>query len=593
MGADLLHYDSTIRATVDDVRAAQELVHEAGLAAMLARWEAEDRQREGKRGARGAWASPEQIITMLMVLARLRRAQTVANLTALVVTGLTDAAVERLGLDARGMKPRAAYHRLQRSLRRMNRVMDPHLEHVHRHRKLSKTEFAAQNAGADAGRTERNKQRLRTFTSELLLATWRAMPAEVRGRYHGNIAVDGTFIPAWGKHGTYRRSDHVAIEPHADWYVRDGEHALDPSADAKEVAKKKRMWGWEATLAVMTTNDPTRADTFPKLVLGMDVDKPARSPGRNAIHALTPLHAAGVPAGMLIGDRAYGNTPKVQDFQRPARLMGYELLYDMKATDVGKVRMFNGVVMLEGNAYSPSILGHPELVQATLHFREGDERGAKIDEATYHARIAARARFLVQFRTAQRPDGSRQGLCPAAGPNPTVSCPLRPRDVDPRAGEGMTLMPVKRSAVPGAETAGPLCNNAGGTAVLKGEVWERNAMALQYGTRAWHRLYRTGRQTIESRNGLLKDDAGPQIAAPGRRRVRGQAALTVFLATMIAAHNLVLIERFLAADVAVDARGRGSARQHTTRRRDAVWGPKAALRALQPRAPGAEEPAHP
>lgn len=588
MGADLLHYDSTIRATVEDVRAAQQIVRDAGLAEMLARWEAADREREGKRGARGAWASPEQIITMLMVLARLKRAQTVANLTALLVTGLSDAGMERLGLNGRGMEPRAVYHRIHRSLRRMNRVMDPHPQHVHRHRKLSKAEFEAQNALADEGRTERNKERLRTFSSELLLATWRAMPSEVRERYQGNIAVDGTFIPAWGKHGTYLRSDFVAIEPHAAWYVRDGEHALDPAASAEEVAKKKRMWGWEATLVVMTTNDPARQDTFPKRVLGMDVDQPARSPGRNAIHAIQPLHAAGIPAGMLIGDRAYGNTPKLEDFQRPARLMGYELLYDMKTTDLGKVRMFNGVVMLEGNAYSPTILGHPELVPATRHFREGDESGDRIDADVFHARIAARAKFLVQFRTAQRPDGSRQGLCPAAGPNPTLACPLRQLVLDPRAEQGRTLMPVKRSAVPGPETAGPLCKNGGGTAVLKGEVWERHAMALQFGTRDWNELYRAGRQTIESRNGLLKNDSGPQIAAPGRRRVRGQAALTVFLSTLIAAHNLVLIERFLAADVAVDARGRGSARQPTTRRRDTVWGPKAALRALQPRAPGKE-----
>lgn len=123
------------------------------------------------------------------------------------------------------------------------------------------------------------------------------------------------------------------------------------------------------------------------------------------------MHAAGVPTGFLIGDRAYGNTPKPDHFQRPARTMGYELLYDMKATDLGVTRMFNGVVMLEGNAYSPSILGYPELVAATLHHRVGDQNGERIDQDTFHSRIAPRA------------DGSRQGLCPVAGPNPTVSSP--------------------------------------------------------------------------------------------------------------------------------------------------------------------------
>lgn len=115
------------------------------------------------------------------------------------------------------------------------------------------------------------------------------------------------------------------------------------------------MWGWEATLAVRVTNDPQRETTFPRLVLGMTLNQPAREPGANATRALEPMHAAGVPAGYLIGDRAYGNPPKPDDFQRPARAMGYGLLYNMKATDVGQVHMFNGVAMLEGNAYSPSI----------------------------------------------------------------------------------------------------------------------------------------------------------------------------------------------------------------------------------------------
>lgn len=76
-------------------------------------------------------------------------------------------------------------------------------------------------------------------------------------------------------------------------------------------------------------------------------------------------------------------------------------------------------------------------------------------------------------------------------------------------------MPVKVLAVPGADMQGPLCSNAGGTGILRGEIWERHAMGMQFGTSAWHSLYRAGRQTIEGRNALLKSDSGPQIAAAG------------------------------------------------------------------------------
>ncbi len=65
--------------------------------------------------------------------------------------------------------------------------------------------------------------------------------------------------------------------------------------------------------------------------------------------------------------------------------------------------------------------------------------------------------------------------------------------------------------------------------MLRGEVWDRNAMALQFGMRQWYTIYRAGRQSVESHNGMLKNESGPQIAAPGRRRVCGMAALAVFL----------------------------------------------------------------
>lgn len=64
------------------------------------------------------------------------------------------------------------------------------------------------------------------------------MPQDVRDRYRGNVAVDGTFIPAFGRHGSYRSSDCLGIEPYAAWYVRDGEHALESGISAMDQAKE-------------------------------------------------------------------------------------------------------------------------------------------------------------------------------------------------------------------------------------------------------------------------------------------------------------------------------------------------------------------
>lgn len=48
MAVETLHFNTRIRATVDDVRQAQDLLVDSGLPAMFCAWEREDRARAGK-----------------------------------------------------------------------------------------------------------------------------------------------------------------------------------------------------------------------------------------------------------------------------------------------------------------------------------------------------------------------------------------------------------------------------------------------------------------------------------------------------------------------------------------------------------------
>ncbi len=66
-----------------------------------------------------------------------------------------------------------------------------------------------------------------------------------------------------------------------------------------------------------------------------------------------------------------------------------------------------------------------------------------------------------------------------------------------------------------------------------------------YKTSEWRKLYHSPRNTIEGLNGLLKNDATAAFASPGRRRVRGRAAQTIFAALMIAAINVSKIRSYL------------------------------------------------
>jgi hypothetical protein len=67
---------------------------------------------------------------------------------------------------------------------------------------------------------------------------------------------------------------------------------------------------------------------------------------------------------------------------------------------------------------------------------------------------------------------------------------------------------------------------------------------LQYGSEAWSRSYYSLRNTIEGVNGIAKDGAHEALGIADRRRIRGQAAQTVFVALLILGTNLRKLDTF-------------------------------------------------
>jgi len=68
---------------------------------------------------------------------------------------------------------------------------------------------------------------------------------------------------------------------------------------------------------------------------------------------------------------------------------------------------------------------------------------------------------------------------------------------------------------------------------------------LAYGTEEeWHPVYSTLRNTIEGFNGLAKDHSYEALGDADRRRIRGQAAQSVFVAFLIFGANLRKIDVF-------------------------------------------------
>jgi len=86
---------------------------------------------------------------------------------------------------------------------------------------------------------------------------------------------------------------------------------------------------------------------------------------------------------------------------------------------------------------------------------------------------------------------------------------------------------------------------------------------LPYGSPAWQARYATLRNTIEGLNGYAKDPAHQALAQPGRRRVRGIAACSLFTALLLIAANI----RKIRAWRALTASGKARTTRRARRRR--------------------------
>ncbi|MGC3995188.1 MAG: hypothetical protein QM779_13915 [Propionicimonas sp.] len=572
-----------VRADPDQVRDALGLVRRSGVPDLLRNWRNDDRRRAGQvsRGGMPSWLSDEQVLTVLHLVTSSGHPQTVDSMASLILRGLDSESLTLLGLDTAGATFNEIRARVSRSLHRTLDVIDPHPGP----KKLKQTfaELRRYELSLPDGLVEERKRRLLELTNALLAETYRAVPEQYRQRWQGNCCVDATFVQAFCGKGTPWASaigddDLVASEPFAGYYIRRKDHGVS-GEDLRTMSRAERTklgkisWGWETTLVVMAANFPDEVATFPLLVVGMNFHPPGISPGRHAIDALRRMHAAGMPASYLAGDRAYGPKPVTEDYAGPARELGYKLLWDLTEKETARTRRIQGALLLEGNLYCPAMAASEKLITATQDLRYGDAvNGRRITQAEYDQRVAQRGRYLLKPHGGIQPNGTGRFMCPAAGPAPTVTCPLRPRE-DPKT---VGLWPIRTRELPDEHDRSALCTSISGVVTFKATSrFPRLIQDKQYGTPEWLAWYTTLRQSIESFNSYLKLGTATAMHIADRRRVRGFAAANLFVAMDVVAINLRKTERWLQDPVPVDAKGRGPTKAQKERRREKLgYGPR-------------------
>jgi hypothetical protein len=422
--------------------------------------------------------------------------------------------------------------------------MDP--SPLPKNRRLSERDLKARTRKMTSNQIHAARTRLEAFINALIEASVTVLTDAERAAFDGSAGLDATPVPLFSR-GPSKRAGLSASDPDGGWYVREGDHR--EREDDKGKPLRKIAWALEATIAT-TARPPGAPPATPNLAIGMAMARPGEDPGGTGARVLTSVAARRHKTGWLGYDRAY-TAALPGRFHLPARALGYKPVMDYRADQLGIQAHSGGALLVEGSWYCPAL---PEpLITATARLRDHVITGELYDQ-----QVTARAPYQLKRKDGPDADGYQRLSCPALGGHPGLMCPLREPSLAPRDGRPKVLQPPEEPPKICRQTAITIPPDAGA----------RYRQDLPYGTPAWHARYATLRNTIEGLNGYAKDPAHHALAQPGRRRVRGIAAQSIFTALLLIAANIRKIRAWRALTASDKTRSAQRARRRRTSLRD-------------------------
>jgi len=226
-------------------------------------------------------------------------------------------------------------------------------------------------------------------------------------------------------------------------------------------------------------------------------------------------------------------------------LPGFDLVLGYGINQTGKQGAHaSGMLLVDGGYHAPCMPDH--LIDTVKELRslhlitDLDERRAKHRELNERikARVEFRMRNKESVKSGEGRDIKERLSCPAAGANPTAICALKPKSQKERPirqADG-TRMDLRRTIdhrkVLTNGQPPKVCQQETVTVTVEdGAKFRQN---LPFASPEHIDLYNRLRQGTEGVHGTAKDEAKVALANPGRRRVRGWAALQVFTAFLLA-----------------------------------------------------------
>lgn len=382
-----------------------------------------------------------------------------------------------------------------------------------------------------------------------------------RGYSHNTI---GERIAVERRTADFGKLSPGPVDAFTGWHIANGERTDYKRNETDKTNPKDKdngkiyEWGWVANLAVRVDSEAPGSRRFPTLVVAASLSIPNREVAEEAVDLLRAATTLDMEPGVADADKQYwvGSTPT--RLLKPALKTGFTPSTDYKKTQLGVKGGQHGALAVEGDMYCPST--EKSLLTASEDLQKGI-----IDIPTYRQRIDGRRAFALHVKQkAPTPDGNTILRCPALGPSPTVTCPLR---------ELMkTATPKTRPHVEpeslDEEMLDTICRKHSASFDLT--EMQQPAQAFDYGSKEWEDFHEHARNTVESENQQLKAAGDEDIQTAGRRRVRGISAAQIIITLLLVNHNIRKIGAFLDDELRRE-RKNNPTEPTPLRRRDRAW----------------------